>query len=35
MGNPYYPLELFPRVVIVSDETMKVARALREFNITP
>ena len=33
MGNPKYPLELFPRLITVSLETMKIVNALPELQI--
>lgn len=33
MGNPRYPLELFPRVITVSLETMKIVKALPALDI--
>lgn len=33
MGNPKYPLELFQRVITVSIETMKIAKALPKLDI--
>ncbi len=35
MGNPYFPLELFQRVVTVSEETVEVVTALPKFDIAP
>jgi predicted helicase len=34
MHNPRFPLELFPRVITVSLETMKVVNALPQLEIS-
>jgi hypothetical protein len=35
MNNPSYPLELFPRVVTVSLETMEIVRSLPRLDVRP